>query len=161
MQQKTNPAVRKLPLLSAVIYFIITGLVALATSNNASANELTPKQKQELIYLLKQDCGSCHGLTMQGGLGPALLKKNLKGKPLNYIEIVISEGRPGTPMPPWKEILTKAEIHFIAEYLLSDSNVLANYLPKTKHSSDDEKVNKKQKSANSKATSVTQKNKGS
>jgi hypothetical protein len=37
----------------------------------------TPRQRQkELIHLVRQDCGSCHGMTLQGGLGPALLPAN-------------------------------------------------------------------------------------
>ena len=35
-------------------------------------------RQAELRYLLKQDCGSCHGMTMKGGLGPALLPQTLK-----------------------------------------------------------------------------------
>lgn len=59
----------------------------------------------ELNNLLVQDCGSCHGLTMRGGLGPALLPETLSGKPDELLVATILEGRPGTAMPPWKEML--------------------------------------------------------
>ena len=36
-----------------------------------SATAPSPERQAELIYRVEQDCGSCHGLTMKGGLGPA------------------------------------------------------------------------------------------
>lgn len=127
---------RNISLISAAFYFLATGAIALYSSSGSAfsattASEtasagLSVKEQQSLIYLLKQDCGSCHGLTLQGGLGPALLKKNLKGKPAEYLESVIAYGRAGTPMPPWKDILNKQQIKFLASYLLSDLNTLAN-----------------------------------
>lgn len=76
------------------------------------------KQRQvELHNLLIQDCGSCHGLTMKGGLGPALTADVLKTKSREMIEVTISQGRPGTPMPPWNAILTKDEVRWIVDTL--------------------------------------------
>ena len=56
----------------------------------------------ELRNMLLQDCGSCHGLSFKGGLGPALLPGNLRDKPEDYLTATILYGRPGTPMPPWR-----------------------------------------------------------
>lgn len=81
-------------------------------------NVLPLSRQQELIYLLEQDCGSCHGMLLKGGLGPSLLAYNLKDKPKEYIIHVISEGISGTAMPPWKNILSEKEIKFLANYLL-------------------------------------------
>ena len=114
---------RNLSLIAAVFYLLSTAAIALYSS---SSSALSSEEQQSLVYLLKQDCGSCHGLTLQGGLGPALLKKNLKDKPQAYIENVIAYGRSGTPMPPWKNILDKQQIRFLASYLLSNDNTLAN-----------------------------------
>lgn len=115
----------KLPLISVILYLLLSTLVFFA--GDVKAQELSEKDKKELIYLLTQDCGSCHGLTLQGGLGPALLKKNLKGKPAEYLSAVIKYGRQGTPMPPWQNILSDEEIKFLAEYLISDTNKLSTY----------------------------------
>lgn len=68
--------------------------------------------------MVKQDCGSCHGLTLKGGLGPSLDPARLNLYPEDFLEITISHGRPGTPMPPWAPILTGNEIHYIATQLL-------------------------------------------
>lgn len=71
----------------------------------------------ELTNLLVQDCGSCHGMTMKGGLGPALTPYVLKSKSREMIKMTIANGRPGTPMPPWKTILTEQEINWMVDTL--------------------------------------------
>jgi cytochrome c55X len=84
----------------------------------SSATELPAQQRQEeLVYLLHQDCGSCHGMTLQGGLGPSLLPVALAGKPAEYLRQVISKGIPEKAMPPWENILTPGEIDFLVTYL--------------------------------------------
>lgn len=86
-------------------------------SCSAIADTPDTKRQNELRNLLEQDCGSCHGLTRQGGLGPALTAEALKDKPLEMLAITIKEGRPGTPMPPWKYLLSDADINFLAKSL--------------------------------------------
>lgn len=80
---------------------------------NAEANSISPERQQELTHLLKQDCGSCHGMTLKGGLGPALLPENLADKP-DYVLIgVIKYGRETLAMPAWDGILNAAEIEWM------------------------------------------------
>ena len=84
------------------------------------AAEAIPEPRQrELAELLTQDCGSCHGLRLKGGLGPALLPQNLAGKSAAYLSAVILAGRGGSAMPPWNAILTPSEARWIAERLLN------------------------------------------
>lgn len=80
-------------------------------------NQLTLKRKQQLTHLVKQDCGSCHGMTLKGGLGPALLPENIKDKPMLFLQNTILYGRPGTAMPPWKSLLTEQESLWISQQL--------------------------------------------
>ncbi|MGK3850783.1 cytochrome c, partial [Enterococcus faecium] len=61
---------------------------------------------RELERLVRQDCGSCHGITLKGGLGKPLLPKALAPLSEAQVEAVILEGIPGTPMPPWKGLLS-------------------------------------------------------
>ncbi len=83
------------------------------------AGEALPGERQkELRNLLIQDCGSCHGLTMRGGLGPALLPEILQGKSRDYLTTVILEGRPGTAMPGWRLLLSEDEARWMADRLL-------------------------------------------
>jgi cytochrome c55X len=74
-------------------------------------------RQQELIYLLHQDCGSCHGMRLTGGLGPSLLAVDMRAKPDSYLRHVISKGIPDTAMPPWEPILSPQEIDFLVTTL--------------------------------------------
>lgn len=76
---------------------------------------LDAARQAELLYLLKHDCGSCHGMTRKGGLGPPLLPGNLRDRPSMLMENTVLDGRPGTPMPPWRGLLTEQEAHWLVE----------------------------------------------
>ena len=75
-------------------------------------------RQAQLIRMVRQDCGSCHGLTLRGGLGPALLPETLRDKPPDGLKYTILLGRPGTAMPPWKTFLSEAEADWIVAQLL-------------------------------------------
>lgn len=62
-----------------------------------------------LRNLLKHDCGACHGLTLKGGLGPALLPENLQDKPDDLLVTTLLDGRKGTAMPPWRPFMNADE----------------------------------------------------
>ena len=83
-----------------------------------AADGLGEQREQELRNLLVQECGSCHGLTLQGGLGPSLSAQRLTGRSPEDLSAVILHGRPGSAMPPWDALLTAAEARWIAERLL-------------------------------------------
>ena len=95
--------------------FLFLGLCALAAS--ATAETVTPARQAELRSLVHQDCGACHGMRLTGGLGPAITPQALQGKNHEFLFTTISAGRPGTPMPPWRKLLTGAEIDWIVDYL--------------------------------------------
>jgi cytochrome c55X len=83
------------------------------------ADEFLGLQRQtELVRLVRQDCGSCHGMTLAGGLGPALLPALLRDKPEESLVATILYGRPGTPMPPWGAFLNENEARWIVDKLL-------------------------------------------
>ena len=71
-----------------------------------------------LARLVQQDCGSCHGLTLKGGLGPDLRSENLEHHTTDSLKSVILDGIPDTPMPPWRPLMTDAEAEWVARYLL-------------------------------------------
>jgi cytochrome c55X len=70
-----------------------------------------------LVRMVRQDCGSCHGMRLTGGLGPALTPAALAEFPLDNLAAVIYLGRPGTPMPPWEAMLSEPEARWIAQRL--------------------------------------------
>ena len=72
------------------------------------------RRQQELAYLLKHDCGSCHGLRLEGGLGPALVPERLRSLSLEQLASTILHGRPGTPMPPWEPFLSRQDALWLA-----------------------------------------------
>ncbi len=100
------------------------GLLCLALSvpggvKRALADESPDLRRQaELVRLVRQDCGSCHGMTLAGGLGPALLPALLRDKPAESLVATILYGRPGTPMPPWGTFLNENEAKWIVDNLL-------------------------------------------
>ncbi|MEK7244966.1 MAG: cytochrome c, partial [Pseudomonadota bacterium] len=58
----------------------------------------SPARASELAYLIRQDCGSCHGMTLKGGLGAPLLPEILADKHEDALAAIILDGMPGTPM---------------------------------------------------------------
>lgn len=92
-------------------------LLALAAATAAAAADPAPARRAELLHLVRQDCGSCHGLTMKGGLGPSLEPAALAEKDAEMLRFVILHGRRGTPMPPWNAHLTEPEAQWIVEQL--------------------------------------------
>ena len=95
-------------------WLVLLVLVAAAT---AAAADPAPARRAELLHLVKQDCGSCHGLTMKGGLGPSLEPAALAEKDAEMLSFVILHGRRGTPMPPWSAHLTEPEAQWIVDQL--------------------------------------------
>lgn len=79
--------------------------------------EPNPQRQQELRTLLKHDCGACHGLTLKGGLGPALLPADLKEKPDDFLVKTILKGRTGTAMPPWERFINSDEAAWLIDQL--------------------------------------------
>jgi cytochrome c55X len=109
----------QLPLLRFPLLHFLWPLLLLPfnISLSIAAETISPQRAGELRNLLEQDCGSCHGITLKGGLGPALTSKALKDKSIEQLSITIREGRPDTPMPPWKHLLSDADINWLAQTL--------------------------------------------
>ena len=78
---------------------------------------LEPQRQKELSYLLKHDCGSCHGMRLEGGLGPALKPARLRSYSIEQLAFTILHGRPGTPMPPWQSFLSEQDARWLASRL--------------------------------------------
>lgn len=70
-------------------------------------------RERQLVRLVRQDCGACHGMRLTGGLGPALTPQALRDKPVDALVATTLLGRPGTAMPPWAALLTPAEARWM------------------------------------------------
>ncbi|MBF0628456.1 MAG: cytochrome c [Magnetococcales bacterium] len=96
---------------------IATFLFPSALLASQEGAEISPERQSQLIHLLRHDCGSCHGMTLKGGLGPSLLPDALAGKAPDLLENIIYFGLPERAMPPWEGLLTRGEIHWLVERL--------------------------------------------
>jgi len=83
----------------------------------AQADEPGPERQAQLIRMVRQDCGSCHGIQLTGGLGPELTQARMLDIPFDSLLATIYNGRPGTPMPGWKSMISEADATWIARQL--------------------------------------------
>ncbi len=97
--------------MAAGVAWVTLSFAAFAAGGPSSARE------GELIHLIRQDCGSCHGMTLKGGLGAPLLPEALAGKDVDALAAIILDGLHGTPMPPWRPLLSESEAIWIARKL--------------------------------------------
>jgi cytochrome c55X len=100
-------------------HLVAIGLtLGLCPAAGTAGAEPASQRERELVRLVRQDCGACHGMTLAGGLGPPLLPAALQGRPPEALVQTILHGRPGTPMPPWQRFLSDSEARWIVERLL-------------------------------------------
>lgn len=92
-------------------------LVGALLAAGAQAEDLDEQRRAELDHLLRHDCGSCHGLRLEGGLGPPLTPERMRKRSPEYLRDAIREGIPGTAMPPWGPLLSDADIAYLAAAL--------------------------------------------
>jgi cytochrome c55X len=92
-------------------------MLSLVLASPATAGEPAPERAAELRHLLIQDCGSCHGLQLRGGLGPALRPSALADRPDELLVATIIHGRHGTAMPAWRALLSEDEALWLVRRL--------------------------------------------
>jgi len=95
-------------------------LLALLALSLPCAAEVAPERARALEHMVTQDCGSCHGLTLKGGLGRPLTADALTHADPEGLALIILDGVPGTAMPPWRPLITEDEAMWIARYLKKD-----------------------------------------
>ena len=96
---------------------VASAAVAMATAGSPEAAALAPERIAQLNEMVREDCGSCHGMTLKGGLGRPLLPEYFEGRDKETIAGIILDGIPGTAMPPWRGLLSEAEVAWIASAL--------------------------------------------
>ncbi len=113
----------------AFLVFLFLSLLLLSACNESSQLESaslnSPSDTQAGKTLYENFCLSCHGPTGKGD-GPAA--STLQPKPADlsallqsqedaYLAARISEGKDGTAMVAWKNVLSEAQIRQIVAYL--------------------------------------------
>lgn len=92
-------------------------LLACACLATSAAAEIDSGKAAKLERLVVQDCGSCHGLTLKGGLGRPITPDLMQHYDREVLRDIILDGIPGTAMPPWRPLMTETEALWIADYL--------------------------------------------
>jgi len=96
---------------------LFLALALLIGPGAASAGGVAPDRAEALERLVRQDCGSCHGMRLSGGLGPDIRGAALAGIPAETVTTIILDGLPGTAMPPWRPLISEKDARWIADYL--------------------------------------------
>jgi len=119
MSEQLSSNKTPLQLAAATSFIALVTMFMFVSQQSFASGKVTPERAEELTHMLLHDCGSCHGMTLKGGLGPSLLPEQFKDKNTDYIKYTILHGRKGTPMPPWKSIISEDDAEWLAEFLLS------------------------------------------
>ncbi len=98
-------------------WLVLAWMLAVMLAAFPAGAEIASQRQEQLRYLLWQDCGSCHGLRLTGGLGPPLTPAALDHKPSPTLTATIRHGRPGTPMPPWSGLVSAEEARWLVELM--------------------------------------------
>lgn len=96
---------------------VVAVLAVLSAPSPLWAGEPDARRQRQLDSLLSQDCGSCHGMTLKGGLGAPLTVEAMRELGDEALVATILDGRPGTPMPPWKLMLSEADARWLVRRL--------------------------------------------
>ena len=108
LERATKPC---LPLNIALAFVLIPAFAG------ADIGEPVAGRQAEILHLLKHDCGSCHGMTLKGGLGPSLHPDAIGEQDDDLLVETILNGRPGTPMAPWRISLNEDEARWLVTKL--------------------------------------------
>jgi len=96
---------------------LLLQVAACGTHPTSPTHESLLPHEQKLLRMVRQDCGSCHGMQMTGGLGPALTPEALRDWSIENLSATIYHGRPGTPMPGWKALISESDAQWISRQL--------------------------------------------
>lgn len=92
-------------------------LLALLPTAAFGVESFDKATEDRLANLVRQDCGSCHGLTLKGGLGSPIRASDLSAIDVEALRNIVLHGVPGTPMPGWAGIIDEREADWIARKL--------------------------------------------
>jgi cytochrome c551 len=118
----------------------VSTLADASPSPSGSPSASLPGDPNNGQSVYSQNCTTCHGSSLEGGIGPQLnpiAKLPGVANPLDpgYIIDTITNGRTpsggGTAMPAWKGKLTDQEIKDVASYIIQQNQLGAGNAPLT------------------------------
>ncbi|SCK19339.1 cytochrome c [Vogesella sp. LIG4] len=107
--------------LKCLLLLVCSAVLFYESAHAETPGAPAPARTAELQHLLRQDCGACHGMTLQGGLGSPLTAAALAGKPADSLVATLLDGRPGTAMPPWRPFISEDEARWLIRQLQQGS----------------------------------------
>lgn len=110
--------IKSMPAGQGVSLIFMTALIVCSSHATYASEAVSHPRQREIVQLVRNDCGSCHGMTLKGGLGPALLPESLRDKAPESLRETILRGRTGTAMPPWSTFISEIEANWIVEQLM-------------------------------------------
>ena len=116
--EAASPLMLAAAIAAAVTLAPVAGAAGSGNASPAPGTQPDAARQRELLVLLKQDCGSCHGMRLTGGLGPALTPEALRTKPAESLAATIVYGRTGTAMPPWRRFMSEAEADWLVARMI-------------------------------------------
>jgi cytochrome c oxidase cbb3-type subunit III len=82
--------------------------------------EVTPELAAAGQTVYQTNCGACHGMTLEGGIGPNLKDGDwVHGGSPQQVMRTISDGVPAKGMPAWSPILGPERVRQVTAYVLS------------------------------------------
>ncbi len=118
---------------------LLTGISTLADASpspSAAGSAALPGDPNNGQTVYQQNCATCHGTSLEGGIGAVLNPiQKLPGvsNPLdpNYLITTISNGIPGTAMPAWGTPgkLSQQQIKDVAAYIIQQNQLGAGNAP--------------------------------
>lgn len=119
---------KKNVIISTTLTLYLTITLSLAVSDNIAHAVSTTKvtsmsvaEKSAAKKLYQTNCQNCHGKDRIGAMGPALLPENLARFRKSKAIKVINNGRAATQMPSFSNILSKAEVTSLVDYIYTQS----------------------------------------
>ena len=117
MPSERSPILRHRLMRCTVLVVALAGAVRAPAQAAPELGQPSSSRQQELVHVVRQDCGSCHGMKLTGGLGSPLTPERMRELPIDTLVATILHGRPGTPIPGWQTMLNESDARWIASQL--------------------------------------------
>jgi mono/diheme cytochrome c family protein len=114
---------------------LLTGISTLAdASPSPAASTALPGDPNNGQQVYTQNCTTCHGTALEGGIGAVLnpiAKLPGVSNPLdpNYLITTITNGISGTAMPAWGGKLSDQQIKDVASFIIQQNNLGSQNVP--------------------------------
>lgn len=116
---------------------VLTGISTLADASPSPSGAPLPGDPANGQTVYQQNCTTCHGSSMEGGIGPQLNPiTKLPGVPdpldVTYLINTVTNGRTpssGPAMPAWQGKLSDQDIKDVVSYILQQNQIGAGNVP--------------------------------